>query len=136
MNIDPIANLIVILQNAYQVGNLRVYLPFSKEKEKILEVLKKENYIKNLRSVEKNKKKMIAVRLLYKEDHPAINYIKRISKPGRRIYAKPSEFKTVLPLSKSNKDFGSTVVSTSQGIMTTNEAKKKNIGGELILKVY
>lgn len=136
MSIDPIANLIVILQNGYNVGNLRVYLPFSKEKEKILEILKKENYIKSLRSVEKNKKKMIAVRLLYKEDHAAINYIKRISKPGRRIYAKPSEFKNVLPLSKSNRDFGSTVISTSAGIMTTAEAKRKNIGGELILKVY
>lgn len=136
MNVDPIANLIVILQNGYQAGNSRVYLPFSKEKERILEVLKKENYIKSLRGVDKNKKKMIAVRLLYKEGQPAINYIKRISKPGRRIYARPSEFKAVLPLSKSNRDFGSTVVSTSAGIMTTAEARKKNIGGELILKVY
>lgn len=136
MNIDPIANLITIIQNGYRAGKACVYLPFSREKEKILEVLKKENYIKSLRASEKKEKKIIAVKLLYKDDNPAINYLKRISKPGRRIYAKPSEFKAVLPLSKSKRDFGSTIVSTSVGIMTTAEAKKRNIGGELILKVY
>ncbi|MCX6811863.1 MAG: 30S ribosomal protein S8 [Candidatus Berkelbacteria bacterium] len=136
MNIDSISNLIVIIQNGYKAGKSRVYLPYSKEKERILDVLKKENYIKNVRILDKDGKKMLAVRLLYQNDSPAVNYIKRISKPGQRIYAKPSEFKAVLPFSKSKKDYGSTIISTSQGIMTTEEAKKKNIGGELLLKVY
>ena len=136
MNIDHIANLISIINNGYQAGLKRVVIDYSKEKEKILETLKKEKYLKNLKTIEKDKKKTIQIRLLYIDELPAINFIKRISKPGRRIYAKPTEFKQVLAFGKTKRDYGSTIVSTSKGVMTTKEAKKKNIGGELILKVY
>jgi len=136
MSIDPISNLISIIKNGYQVHKSRVFIPFSKEKEKILEVLKEENYLKNVKVMEKDKKKILAVRLFYPNSDPAINQIKRISKPGQRLYAKPSKFRPVLAFSKTGLDLGATVISTSKGIMTTKEAKKKNIGGELILKVY
>ena len=136
MSIDPISNLISIIKNGYQVGRSRIFVPFSKEKEKILEVLKKEDYLKNVKVAEKDKKKILAVRLLYPNGDPAINQIKRISKPGQRLYAKPSKFKPVLILKKTRFDLGTTIISTSKGIMTTKMAKKKNIGGELILKVY
>lgn len=136
MNQDPIANLISIILNGYKIKSLRVYLPYSKEKERILEVLKKEGYIKNLRSLEKDGKNLLAVKLLYQDDVPVISMMKRISKPGQRIYIKPREFKPVLSLTKRKRDLGTTLVSTSQGIMTGREAKKKNIGGELLLKVY
>lgn len=136
MNIDPISNLICALKNGYRVSSLKVYVPFSKEKQKILEVLKQEGYIKNVKSHLKKKKKLLNIRLLYKENYPAVNEITRVSKPGQRIYAKPSQFKPVLGFKKSNYDCGTTIISTSKGVMTTKEAKKKNIGGELILKVY
>lgn len=136
MSIDTIANLITIIKNGYAAAKTRVYLPFSKEKENILEVLKKDNYIKDLRATEKDGKKLLVVKLLYKNDMPAINEIKRVSKPGQRIYSKPDKFKPVLIFSKSRHDLGTTVISTSQGIMSTREARKKRIGGEVILKVY
>ena len=136
MNIDSISNLISTIKNGYQADKLRVDIPFSKEKERILEVLKKENYIKNLKTIERDGKKIIRTRLLYKNELPVINAISRISKPGQRIYSKPSQFRPVLAFSKTKRDFGITIISTSSGIMTTNDAKKKNIGGELLLKVY
>lgn len=136
MSIDPIANLIAMIKNGYRRNSQKIYAPLSKEKESILKILEKEKYIKNIKVVEKNKQKLILIKLLYQNDQPTISEIKRISKPGQRIYAKPSQFRPTLPLTKRRKDFGATIISTSKGIMTTKEAKKKNIGGELILKVY
>lgn len=136
MNTDPIANLIAIIKNGYNVGTLRVFIPYSIEKNKILEVLKDEKYIKNVRRLKKDGRETLSVRLLYHDKRASISMMKRISKPGQRIYAKPSEFRPVLALSKSRRDMGSTIISTSAGIMTTAKARKKKIGGELILKVY
>lgn len=136
MSIDPIANLIVIIKNGCKINSQKVCVPFSKEKERILKILEKEKYIKHVKITEKNKERLIMVRLLYQNDQPVISEIKRISKPGQRIYAKPSQFKLALALTKRKQDFGATIISTSKGIMTTKEASKKNIGGELILKIY
>ncbi len=111
-------------------------MPFSKEKESIVKILQKEKYIKNIKVTEKNKKRLILVRLLYHNGEPAISEIKRISRPGQRLYAKPSQFRPALALTKRRQDLGDFIISTSKGMMTTKEAKKKNIGGELILKVY
>lgn len=136
MNFDPIANLITIIMNGYNAGSSRVFIPYSKEKNKILEVLKDEKYIKNVRRLKKDCREMLSVRLLYHDSSPSISMMKRISKPGQRIYAKPSEFRPVLTLAKSRRDMGSTIISTSAGIMTSAKAREKKIGGELILKVY
>ncbi|TSC91175.1 MAG: small subunit ribosomal protein S8 [Candidatus Berkelbacteria bacterium Licking1014_96] len=136
MSIDPISNLIVMIKNGYRRNSQKIYVPFSKEKERILKIIVKEKYLKNIKLIEKNKQKLILIRLFYQNDCPAITEIKRISKPGQRIYAKPSQFRPTLALTKRGKDLGTTIISTSKGMMTTKEAKKKNIGGELILKVY
>lgn len=136
MSIDPISNLITIIKNGYGNSSPKVDVPFSKEKESILKILEKEKYIKKVKVIEKNEQRLILIKLVYQNNQPKISEIKRISKPGQRIYAKPSQFRPALSLTKRRKDLGTTIISTSEGIMTTKEAKKKNIGGELILKVY
>lgn len=136
MSIDPISNLITIIKNGYGSSSSKVDVPFSQEKESILKILEKEKYIKKVKVTKKNNRKLILIKLSYQNNQPKISEIKRISKSGQRIYAKPSQFKPVLSFTKRKRDLGLTIVSTSKGMMTTREAKKKNIGGELILKVY
>lgn len=136
MSIDPISNLIVIIKNGYRTRKPRVLIPYSREKEMIIRVLKKENYLKNFRLVEKEGQKKLLARLLYKNGAPSVHEIKRVSKPGQRVYAKSRQTKPILRFKKSNQDLGTAVISTSMGIMTANEANKKNIGGELILTIY
>lgn len=125
-----------MIKNGYRRSSQKIYVPLSKEKESILKILEKEEYIKKIKVTEKNSRKLILIKLSYQNNQPKISEIKRISKPGQRIYAKPSQFKPALSLTKRKRDLGLTIVSTSKGMMTTREAKKKNIGGELILKVY
>lgn len=125
-----------MIKNGCRRSSQKICIPLSKEKECILKILEKEKYIKKIKVIEKNNRKLILIKLSYQNNQPKISEIKRISKPGQRIYAKPSQFKPALSLTKRKKDLGLTIVSTSKGVMTTREARKKNIGGELVLKVY
>ena len=137
MSQDKIANLAVSIKNGLMAGKSKIELPHSRLSGETLKVLKKEGYLKNFKEKDiDEKKKVFSVRLAYIKGTPAIRDIKRVSTPGRRVYQKPSQFKFVLPLAKRNEDYGISIISTSKGIMTTREAKKKNIGGEIMLKVY
>lgn len=134
---DPIANLITMIRNGYAIKKTGIIISHSKPKERILSVLKDEGYIKNFKVISKdNKKKEIKISLKYLKGRPTINKIKQISFQGKRVYLRPSNFEPVLPLAKQGRDLGVTVMSTSKGVMTTKEAKKKNVGGEVIMKVY
>ena len=129
--VDPIGDMFTRIRNG-QMRNLNsVSIPASKFRSKILEILKTEGYISSffLESNDNNKK-IIKVNLKYYEGTPVIKEIKRISKPGRRVYSRA----TSIP--KIQNGLGMAIISTSQGVMSDIESRKNNIGGEIICKVF
>tara|TARA_Y100000817_G_scaffold173136_1_gene135242 strand:- start:137 stop:535 length:399 start_codon:yes stop_codon:yes gene_type:complete len=129
--VDPIGDMFTRIRNG-QMRNLKsVNIPASKFRSKILEILKSEGYINSffLESNDNNKK-IIKVNLKYYEGTPVIKEIKRISKPGRRVYSRA----TSIP--KIQNGLGMAIISTSQGVMSDIQARKNNIGGEIICKVF
>ena len=128
---DPIGDMITRIRNAQLRTLYNVKIPSSKFRAKILEVLKQEGYISNykLLSDSKNKSSLI-VDLKYHKGLPVIKEIKRVSKPGRRIYARADS------IPKIQNGLGLAIVSTSVGIMSDNDARMKNVGGEIICRVF
>ena len=128
--VDPIGDMITRIRNAQLRALNNVTIPGSKFRAKILEVLKQEGYIANYKVSSENKKETLKVDLKYSNGLPVIKEIKRISKPGRRIYAKADS------ISKIQNGLGLAIVSTSIGIMSDNDARMKNVGGEIICRVF
>jgi len=128
---DPISDMITRIRNAQLRELHHVKIPNSNFRAKILEVLKQEGYISNYKHLpdSKNKSSLI-VDLKYYNGSPVIKEIKRVSKPGRRIYAKA----TSIP--KIQNGLGLAIISTSKGIMSDNDARVKNVGGEIICRVF
>ena len=128
---DPIGDMITRIRNAQLRALYNVKIPSSKFRAKILEVLKQEGYISNykLLSDSKNKSSLV-VDLKYHNGFPVIKEIKRVSKPGRRIYARADS------IPKIQNGLGLAIVSTSIGIMSDNDARMKNVGGEIICRVF
>ena len=128
---DPIGDMITRIRNAQLRALNNVTIPSSKFRARVLDVLKREGYISNYKSLSDNKnKESLLVDLKYSNGLPVIKEIKRISKPGRRIYAKADS------ISKIQNGLGLAIVSTSMGIMSDNDARTKNIGGEIICRVF
>ena len=127
---DPIADMLTRIRNAYAVGLKNVDVPYSKMKENIASVLKKEGYINSYEKKGESPKFNLAVKLAYKGSDPVVSKIERVSKPGRRVYIKAKYIKPVLG------GYGTAVVSTSQGVVTDKEAKAKGLGGEVICRVW
>ena len=128
---DPIGDMITRIRNAQLRALNNVKIPSSKFRAKILDVLKQEGYISNYKVLMEEKNKAIfVVDLKYYNGAPVIKEIKRVSKPGRRIYAKADS------ISKIQNGLGLAIVSTSIGIMSDNDARLKNVGGEIICKVF
>ena len=128
---DPIGDMITRIRNAQLRALYNVKIPSSKFRAKILDVLKQEGYISNYKLLsETNNKSSLVVDLKYYNGLPVIKEIKRVSKPGRRIYAKADS------ISKIQNGLGLAIVSTSQGIMSDNDARMKNVGGEIICRVF
>ena len=130
--VDPIGDMISRIRNAQMRLLNNVKIPASKFRAKILDVLKQEGYISDYKfKTEANKKNSILyVDLKYSDGTPVIREIKRISKPGRRIYARASS------IPKVQNGLGLAIVSTSKGIMSDTDARNKNIGGEIICRVF
>ena len=129
--IDPVGDMFTRIRNG-QMRNLNhVNIPASKFRSKILEILKTEGYINNfyLENDEKNIK-VIKVNLKYYEGSPVIKEIKRISKPGRRVYSRANSIPKIL------NGLGMAIISTSQGVMSDMEARKNNVGGEIICRAF
>ena len=128
---DPIADMITRIRNAQLRTLESVSIPSSKFRARILDVLKEEGYISDYKflSDAKNKGSLI-INLKYHNGLPVIKEIRRISKPGRRIYTKADS------IPKIQSGLGIAIVSTSMGIMSDNDARSKNIGGEIICKVF
>ena len=129
--VDPVGDMITRIRNAQMRLLNNVKIPNSKFRAKILDVLKQEGYISNYKilSVSKNKSALV-VDLKYHNGLPVIKEIKRVSKPGRRIYAKADS------IYKIQNGLGLAIVSTSIGIMSDNDARTKNVGGEIICRVF
>ena len=128
--VDPIGDMITRIRNAQLRALNNVTIPSSKFRAKILDVLKQEGYIANYKISSDNKRESLLVDLKYSNGLPVIKEIKRVSKPGRRIYAKAGS------IAKIQNGLGLAIVSTSMGIMSDNDARTKNIGGEIICRVF
>ena len=127
---DPIADMLTRIRNANQAKHLSVTMPASRLKLEILNVLKNEGYISEYEKVEDGKQGVIKVTLKYNNKERVIQGLKKISKPGLRVYAKSSELPKVL------NGLGIAIISTSNGIMTDREARQKKLGGEVIAFVW
>ena len=128
---DPIADMLTRLRNANSVLHDKVEIPGSKIKQAIAEVLKEEGFIKDFSFAEDNKQGVITINLKYGPNREqVITGIKRISKPGLRVYAKVENLPSVL------NGLGIAIISTSNGMMTDKEARKNHLGGEVIAYVW
>ena len=127
---DPIADMLTRIRNANQERHETVSIPGSKIKVQIAEILKNEGLVKGYTVEEDGVKKNIVITLKYKGNERVITGLKRISKPGLRIYAKVDEVPKVL------NGLGIAILSTSQGIMTDKEARAKRVGGEVLAYVW
>jgi len=134
---DPIADMLTRIRNASFVKKQEVIIPMSKMKKQIAEILKKEGWIYDFEviksSADKNKSvfDMLKIVLKYKKSgRSAISNIRKISKPGLRVYVKKDELPRVL------NNLGIAIISTSKGLMTNKLARKENLGGEVICEIY
>lgn len=128
---DPIADMLAALKNAFMAHKKDVLVKRSKLNENIMEILKRESFISNYKAIEDKKQGTLKVYLRYGKDNtPALTDLKRISKPGLRVYIKNKEIKSVYG------GIGISLISTPLGVLTGREAKEKNLGGEVIAKVW
>lgn len=130
MMTDPIADMLTRIRNAVAIERPFVDIPASHEKVGLAQALQREGYIWDFEVVESQPVRILRVNLKYGPNgEPVIQEIKRISKPGRRVYKKAKEIPVVL------QGLGISVLSTSQGILSNREAKSKGIGGEILCSV-
>ena len=127
---DPIADMLTRIRNANAVMHEKVDVPHSTLKERLSEILKEEGYIANYKVVTDGNKKSIRVYLKYDGKERVIKGIKRISKPGRRVYSSVEDMPRVLS------GLGIAIVSTSKGIVTDRVARRENVGGEILAFVW
>lgn len=133
--LDPISDMITRIRNAQKAGKEEVNMPFSNLKMGIAKILKEKGYIEQFQKDLESNNACIKIKLKYNKistnrKTPAIEEINRISKQGRRVYAGKSDLKKV------RNGYGISIVSTSKGVMTGEEARKQGVGGEIICEVY
>jgi len=128
---DPISDALIRIKNSVMANHKSLLIPYSNMNRNILKIMKREGYIKDIEEHEIKGKKVIRVYLRYgSKKERFILGIKRISKPGRRIYVKRDKIPHVM------NGFGMAIISTSQGLMTDKEASKKGLGGEVICFIW
>ena len=127
---DPIADMLTRIRNGNIAKHSEVKIPFSKIKESMASILKNEGYIANYEIKEEGTKKDIAVTLKYMDGETVIKGLKRISKPGRRVYTSVENLPKVLG------GLGIAIVSTPKGVITDKECRKNNVGGEVLCYVW
>ncbi|TAL20611.1 30S ribosomal protein S8 [Patescibacteria group bacterium] len=125
---DPIADLLTRIRNASRVGKTEIELPASRLKFEIAKILEKEGYLSGVDLAAPGRVLRLALR--YEGRRPAIRDLRRLSKPGRRLYVGWQEIPRVMS------GLGVTIVSTSQGLMTGGEARARKLGGELVCEIY
>lgn len=128
---DPIADLLTRIRNASAARHEKVDVPYSQMKEGIVEVMKRNGLIKNFRVVKDNKQGMMRVYLKYDTlGKPVLGHLKRVSRPGLRTYVNVDS----IPVVRTG--FGFSILSTNQGILSSDEAREKRVGGELLCSVW
>ncbi|OLN23094.1 30S ribosomal protein S8 [Domibacillus antri] len=127
---DPIADLLTRIRNANMVRHEKLEVPASKIKREIAEILKREGFIRDVEFIEDDKQGVIRIFLKYSGNERVITGLKRISKPGLRVYAKADEVPRVL------NGLGIAILSTSTGVVTDKEARAKQVGGEVLAYVW
>ncbi|MFN7253274.1 MAG: 30S ribosomal protein S8 [Anaerobacillus sp.] len=128
---DPMADMLTRIRNANTVRHEKLELPASKIKKEVAEILKREGFIRDVEYIEDNKQGIIRIFLKYGANNErVISGLKRISKPGLRVYAKATEVPRVLG------GLGIAIVSTSNGILTDKEARQQQMGGEILAYVW
>ena len=127
---DPIADMLTRIRNANTVGHATVEIPASKMKKAIAEILKEEGYIRGYEVIEDGKQGIIKITLKYIGKQKVIQGIRRVSKPGLRIYAGCEDMPKVM------NGLGIAIVSTSKGVMTDKKAREAKVGGEILAFVW
>ncbi len=127
---DPIADLLTRIRNGSKARHEKIDLPSSNVKASIAGILKEQGIINNFRVIKDDKQGILRIYLRYENGTPVFSEIKRISKPGRRMYSGKDD----LPKVKSG--YGFAVISTSKGLMTDGHAREQGVGGEIILSVW
>ncbi len=127
---DPVADMLTRIRNAVKARHDKVDIPSSNLKANIVGILKREGYISNFKLIKYGKQGKIRVFLRYIHGDPVIIEMKRLSKPGRRLYCGKEDIPTI------RGGLGIAIVSTSKGVMTDAEAKKLGVGGELLCSVW
>jgi len=127
---DPIANMLTIIRNALQARKETVDIPASKLIGKLLEIFKQDGYIEDYRLLKNNVQGTYKIYLKYEQKHPAIIGLKRISRPGLRVYAQRGKIPRVL------NGLGTAVISTSRGILTDRDARRVKVGGEVMCYIW
>lgn len=127
---DPIADMLITIKNAQAVGKLTVKIPFSKIKLEIAKILKKEGFINEVEEKGRRKKSLIIFLKYDEEKKPAISGVKRISKPGQKIWKGYREIRKV------KGGYGIAIISTPRGLMTDSQARKQKVGGEILCEIW
>ena len=127
---DPIADMLTRIRNANQMRYKEVEVPASKMKNEIARILKSEGFITDYKVKKNNIQDILVLSLKYVDKERVITGLKRISKPGLRVYVKAEEVPTVL------NGLGIAIISTSKGVMTDKEARKESLGGEVLAYIW
>ena len=127
---DPISDMLTRIRNAQAVSHKTVSIPFSKLKLNLAEILEKTGVIGEVLVQGKKIDKIIKIKLRYENGKSVISNLKRISKQGQRIYIKKSDLRPI------RQGYGLAIISTSQGLMTNTEARKKGLGGEVLCEIW
>ncbi len=127
---DPLGDMLTRIRNAQLRGMSRVVTPASNLRSRVLEVLQAEGYIRGYTEIEKEGHKSLEIELKYFDGAPVISEIKRVSKPGRRVYSSVKD----IPLERNG--LGISILSTSKGVMSDEMARQANVGGEILCRVF
>lgn len=127
---DPLSDMLTRIRNAYAAGNTETRVPFSRLKQAVAEVLAREQFIESVESKGRMPQRELRIILRYVDGKPAIEGVRRISRPGQRQYT------NVRTLRPTHYGFGLTILSTSSGVMSDKDAKKQKSGGEILCEVW
>ncbi|NQT19679.1 MAG: 30S ribosomal protein S8 [Planctomycetes bacterium] len=133
MMTDPVADMLTRIRNAVSVDKQAANMPYSRLKHDIAKVMRREGYIENFKESGEGIHRILRIYLRYgPEGEKVINSIKRISKPGRRMYAKADELRK----SRVLNGLGVAIVSTPKGVLSDRECRKENVGGEILCEIW
>ncbi len=126
---DPISDMFIRIKNAYRAGHESVQIPYSKFRQEIVKALERAGFVGKLERKGKRVRKVLDVTLKYHKDEPALHGVRFISKPSRRLYV---AHRGLRPARRG----GAVFITTSKGLLTSEEAKKEKVGGEMIAEVW